>query len=69
MKIFSLIQNVTEWLNTKITEQNSKELHEDPVFLLEELKAKVDAIEKEYLKIKAIPKPRKVEVDKIMLEG
>ena len=41
-------------------QQESKQLNEDPVFSVEEIIPRVNNIQKEYLKVKAIAKPRKV---------
>jgi hypothetical protein len=55
-----LLQNTTEWLKDVTNKQSKRAIHEDPAFLVEEIVPKMEAIQKEYSKVKAISKPRKV---------
>ncbi|CAD8142674.1 unnamed protein product [Paramecium pentaurelia] len=63
-KFLGHLTNTTEWLKSKLDEQEQRELHQDPVFLIEELKKKVDKVSEEYTKLKAIPKPKKAQEEK-----
>ena len=59
-KFLGHLTNATEWLKEKLDEQEKKEFHEDPAFLVEDLKKKLEKVSQEYTKLKSIPKPKKV---------
>ncbi|CAK65920.1 unnamed protein product (macronuclear) [Paramecium tetraurelia] len=63
-KFLGHLTNTTDWLRSKVEEQEKTELHQDPVFLIEDLKKKVDKVSEEYTKLKAIPKPKKTQEEK-----
>ncbi|CAK73410.1 unnamed protein product (macronuclear) [Paramecium tetraurelia] len=64
VKFLGHLANTTDWLKSKLEEQEKRELHQDPAFLIEELKKKIDKVSEEYTKIKAITKPRKTQEQK-----
>ncbi|CAD8067693.1 unnamed protein product [Paramecium sonneborni] len=64
VKFLGHLTNTTEWLKTKLDEQDKRELHQDPAFLIEDLKKKMEKVSEEYTKLKAIPKPKKTQEQK-----